>query len=317
VAVNAPSTNASSAQGTGRVPSLPVALLAVVAGSLVVAAATAPALFEAITSLVPTARLPFSRVFDRVALAAALVLVVALRRAFPFADAWRLVRADGWGVASRRAAVGVALAATSTLAALPLVVGSGRLGWSDAGVARAAALLLTGLPAALLVSCLEEGFFRALVFRGLRARLSAAGAAVASSALYALAHVVSPDHRYVPPDASPGAGLAYLATLGERVLSSASLATALGLALIGLVLALALERTGSFALCVGLHAGWFAAAKVAILATTSPAGLGAAGSAAKRALFLSHPAVLVAIVLVGVAVLALPRRRPAGAATPA
>ncbi len=242
---------------------------------------------------------------------------MTLRRAFPFADAWRLVRADGPRVASRRAAVGVALAAASTLAALPLVVSSGRLGWSDAGAARAALLLVTGLPAALLVSLLEEGFFRALVFRGLRARLSVVGAALASSALYALAHVVSPDHRFVPAGASPVAGLGYLATLGERVLSARSLATAAGLALIGLVLALALERTSSFALCVGLHAGWFAAAKVAILATTSPAGLGAAGSAAKRALFLSHPAVLVAILVVGAAVLALPRRRAAGAAPPA
>jgi membrane protease YdiL (CAAX protease family) len=306
-----------SAPPTGRGPSLPVALLAVVACSLVLAAATAPVLYEAILRVVPTTRLPFSRVFDRVALAAALVLVVALRRAFPFAAAWRLVRADGWGVASRRVALGVVLAATSTLAALPLVVASGRLGWSVAGLARPAVLLVSALPAALLVSLLEEGFFRALVFRGLRARIGAAGAALASSALYALAHVVSPDHRYVPPDASPAAGLAYLATLGERVLAPASLATALGLVLIGLVLALALERTGSFALCVGLHAGWFAAAKVAILATTSPAGLGAAGSAAKRALFLSHPAVLAAILVVGVVILAVPRRRTAGAATAA
>lgn len=280
-----------------------------VAGSLILAAALAPAVHHAIATTWSGKPFPFSRVFDRVALAIALLFVVLLRRAFPFAAAWRLLRAESWPVRARRAALGFALAALPTVAALPLIVGAGGLRWSGAGVPDLAAELLLALPAALLVSLLEEGFFRTLVFRGLAVRLPVPAAALASSALYAFAHVVSPDHRFVAGSASPAAGLDYLATLGGRLVAGRTPATAIGLALIGLVLCLTLQRTSSFALCVGLHTGWSVAAKVAILATTSPAGLGTAGSVAKRAIFLSHPAVWVAVALAGAAVLLLARRR--------
>ena len=95
-----------------------------------------------------------------------------------------------------------------------------------------------------------------------------------------------------------------------RLAEPPTLAAVLGLFLIGMVLCLALERGRSLALVVGLHAGWFLAAKAAIRLTSLPPELAAGESMAKRLLMIGSPWMWLAIAATGVVVMVITSRRP-------
>jgi membrane protease YdiL (CAAX protease family) len=139
-------------------------------------------------------------------------------------------------------------------------------------------------------------------------------AAISSSAVYAVVHFLTPALPVEIDARQPLAGLEYLGWVATTLVSTEVLPAVVGLFLVGLVLCATLHRTGSLALCVGLHAGWFAATKVAIRATTLGPAMLAAGSLPKRLLMIGSPWVWLATLLTGVAVwLAATRLRPRSA----
>ena len=170
-------------------------------------------------------------------------------------------------------------------------------------------VLVRAVPGAVLVSALEESFFRVTVFGGLARRWPMSVALGTSSALYGAVHFITPDRSFVATSASPLEGLRYLGSVLGRLLTTPTLVAVAGLSLMGAVLCVVLWRTGSLALCVGMHAGWFAVTKVAIYLSTLEAGAPAAGSIGKRLLLLGSPWVWLAAVLTAVFVLL---QRPPG-----
>lgn len=281
-------------------------LVVLVLGAVVGAALAAPAAHALAAHWLTAARWPFARVFDRLAVLFAVVLIVALRRRLGIdllASAWRV---EGWRAWLRRVPVGFVAAGAPALAALPLVVAHTPVGWAGRTWQMALWVLLSAVPGAVLVSALEESFFRVTVFRGLARRWPVAAAIAGSSLLYGLVHFITPDRSFVAASASPLEGLRYLGVVLGRMLTAPTLVAIGGLALMGVALCLVLWRTGSLALCVGMHAGWFAVTKVAIYLSTLEPGAPAAGSLGKRLLLLGSPWVWLAVALAAALVL-LPR----------
>lgn len=106
-----------------------------------------------------------------------------------------------------------------------------RLGWSMAG------RTLLALGSLVLVAAVEECIFRGAAFgylRGDRARQRAAGAILGSAVIFALSH-----HLHAPAK--------WLAPSGPALF--------VGLALLGVLLAVTYEVTGSLACATGVHAG--------------------------------------------------------------
>lgn len=288
-------------------------LVVLVVGAVAGAALAAPAAHALAAHWPAAARWPFARVFDRLAVLLAVVLVVALRRRLGIdllAAAWR---SEGWRAWLRRLPVGFVAAGVPAMAALPLVVAATPVGWAGRTWPMALWVLLSAVPGAVLVSALEESFFRVLVFGGLARRWPVAVALAASSTLYGAAHFISPDRGFVAGSASPLEGFRYLGAVLGRLLATPTLVAVAGLSLMGAGLCLVLWRTGSLALCVGMHAGWFAVTKVAIYLSTLEPGAPAAGSLGKRLLLLGSPWVWLAVVL-AVALVLLPR--PPGPESP-
>jgi hypothetical protein len=284
------------------------ALAVLVAGSLLLAALLAPVLWRTLAPMQGASPWPFSRVFDRLAILSVLLLAVLLRSSLGLVrvrDAWR---AETWRQRGLAVAVGLPLAIVPALATFPAVVASTRLDWAGRTLSAAAVELLIAIPAALLVSVLEETFFRVLVFRGLAARWHPAAAALASSLLYSCVHFLQPDKSFQPTGPSPLEGLRYVFSVVARLKSAEVWPAVVGLLLVGLLLCLALHRTASLGLCIGLHAGYFAAVKVAIFLTTlGPGERG--GSVVKRLLLLGSPWVWLAVALGAAAVLLIRWRR--------
>lgn len=232
-----------------------LAWAAVFAGSLVLAAALVPLVHSAVRALGLPQGWSFSRVFNRVAMAAALVALVVLRRWTGWREAAPLLRRSGPAEAASEALAGLCAGLVAVAAGVAWAFAAGRLGPPlmpfDFATPRVASLVLGASLAALI----EEIFFRGLILGSLAARCRWTTAALVSSALYSVVHLLSSDRRFEVAAFSPGAGFHYLGRSLTGQLELAALPPLCGLFLTGLVLALVVRRSGSLWLAVGLHAG--------------------------------------------------------------
>lgn len=279
--------------GVGRT----IATLAVwVAGSLALACVVAPPVYSGLLTAFDGFTVPYSRVFNRVAMLVGIGALWALRGGIEptlVADAWRR---EKWGQRARRAAAGVLLAFVPALLVLPLVVAGGEVRWSPEPPVVNAIRLVRSIPGAILASGMEEAFFRVILFGGMALRGSVALAAVTSSAFYAVIHFLAPRHDFVYPGWSPYVGFDYFGPVLAAYGNPTLVPGLAGLVVIGLALCAAYRLTGSFALCVGIHAGWFMAAKGGVHLLQIVPGAPSATTMGKRMYLIGHPWTWVAVV---------------------
>ncbi len=109
--------------------------------------------------------------------------------------------------------------------------------------------------AAVLVSVLEEVFFRGAIFGALRKCFEWHFALLLSSALYAIVHFL--ERPPAPETVTWVSGLVSLAQMLRGFVDVSRLIPAFfSLLLAGWILGLAYHRTGSLYVSIGLHAGW-------------------------------------------------------------
>lgn len=229
--------------------------LAAILGTLVLASLAAWPVWQLAHAIGPD--WPFHKVVSRfwqLLLLAGLVL--AVRRL-------GLRGRDDWGYGLPRArflrqfGAGLAIGLATML---PMSLAIGALGIRSLRPEFDVALLLegivTGAVAGLVVSIIEETFFRGLMFRAVSRESGIALAVTGSAILYAAIHFLA---RVRMPAAEVGwdSGLALLGRAFTRFADPLSIADSfIALALVGVLLALVRARTGAIAACIGLHMGW-------------------------------------------------------------
>lgn len=231
-------------------------------GGLLLAAFAAPFVYVALGALPFAADWPYSRVFNRTAMVVAALLIYVFRDSVGWRFLSLLYAARTAGSALLQVTAGFAAALAGTAC---VVAGAFAFGWL--GAAKAPYSLLeprtaTTLAGALVVALVEETFFRGLVFPSLMARVGARIAAIASSAVYALVHLLVSDRSLGRRDFSLDAGFGYLFRAIGRQLEPASLLPLCGMFLCGLILAAVVRRSGTLYLAIGMHAAWAAAFQI-------------------------------------------------------
>jgi membrane protease YdiL (CAAX protease family) len=153
----------------------------------------------------------------------------------------------------------VSFCTIAILFALALTAG----GSGASGFAATASRIPGYILSAIAIAIIEEGFFRAFLLGGMRRDFGNTGALIASSAFYAVAHLVrSPAHFYVTRY-QPAAGLATLAhSMDQLSHPTTAIPTLIGLFLLGIVLGEAFQITGSVYFSIGLHCGFVLGAKL-------------------------------------------------------
>lgn len=266
--------------------------------TVVSACVVTPLLFSALLSVFPSFPWPFSRVFDRVILGCAVLLFIPFRRAFPIRDVLEYFRGPALAAGLIKGGLGFLLSAATALAVLVVVVDSGSLSWANWPASYYAMRVAQMIPVAVIISIVEESFFRAFVFKRLCDSFPWIVAAAISSAIYAVVHFISPVKNYVYPGLSLFAGFDYLGVVLGHLLLPGVPAGFLGLFLVGMALCAILYYTESLFLCIGLHSGWVMAMKMALYATGEetasrfPAGIG------QRYFLVAQPIGWVSILLV-------------------
>ncbi|MBI2950394.1 MAG: CPBP family intramembrane metalloprotease [Verrucomicrobia bacterium] len=232
--------------------------LAIFLGSALVA----PWLFKllqglavAVPSLSSLAEAPFPRVLNRTLM---LLGAIAL---WPLAiglglRSWREIGLRKSDTAWREVGIGFlfGLGSLACVAAAALV--SGARGWvAERTATEIARHLANAGSAAIIVSLIEEVFFRGLLFGGLRKSLGWPLALVASSLVYAGLHFLQRTQFAGSVDWTSGFVVlgSMLRGFGELGMMFPGL---LNLAVAGALLGVAYQWTGALYSSIGLHAGW-------------------------------------------------------------
>ena len=249
------------------------ALFCLIAGTLLISSLATPWVYSAALHWQPGLTWPFSRVYDRVAMVTAALLLWRLRACFDLRALAAYLGRSRLALKLLRVAAGMAVSGAGIALLLPLLVSGGKLVWSEQTAGYYLyKLLVKAIPAALLISLIEESTFRVLIFQALKRRWSVLGAALGCSAVYALVHFIAPVKEFAYRRFDPLAGFNYLAEIGARYFDADLYPAMFGLLLVGLVLCYVMQRTDSLSLCVGLHAGWAGGLKmVKHLAVIAPA----------------------------------------------
>lgn len=274
------------------------AILILAVGTLTASALTTPLVWEGLRLLVDPVPWPFSRVFDRVAMFWVVVFLWFLRKDFRLAAVWEQLKALTW---VRRLQVVSGGAALSFITAFPiviLVVAEGTLVWTEESLSYVLYKGAKAIGAAIVISLLEESFFRVLLYQHFKKHLRLFSAVLAVSAVYAVVHFIAPLKSYQYPGYSLFLGFEYLGLVIERVLMPELLPAVFGLVLVGATLCYAIEYSRSVYVCIGLHAGWVLAVKLAFYATDVAPGVEFASGVGRRYFLVAEPVAWLSVLLV-------------------
>lgn len=276
-------------------------LILLIIFTLLISALITPKIFFTILKLVPDVTWPFSRVFDRVAMVVALLLIILFRNRFQLTTLLRDVSPYLKGHKFLTITKGLLLSFLVSLLMVILLVNFGTLNFSAITIGEFFVVLAKAIPAALIISIIEEVFFRFFLFYSLRRYLSFLSAAVFSSILYSILHFIQPVKTFQPdPNNLYFTGLDYLFALVERYTLPGILEAGFGLFLVGICLCLIVERTNSLLPAIGLHSGWVVAIKVIGKITEAPIGFEYPAGAGRRYFLLTEYLGWLGIIIVGV-----------------
>jgi membrane protease YdiL (CAAX protease family) len=169
---------------------------------------------------------------------------------------------------------------------------------------------VSAILAAATVGFMEEILFRGVIFKGLFEELGRARAYLFAALFYSAIHFVKPGDAAALGQLDAWIGIRYLAGSFHPFTDLTTLFPGLlGLFLIGAVLCYAFERTGTLYLSIGLHAGWiFSLKTLRVFGDFRRNDLGwLFGSTDPK--IVSGVVTWIGILLVGVAVSRVTRRR--------
>jgi membrane protease YdiL (CAAX protease family) len=229
-------------------------LIAALGLALVAAVIIAP--LAAIAVAAAGFNFPFPRIFDRVVMVTMFTVMLLFARRLKLLEflrqGFRNARVGIW-----QALGGLALSA----AAMSVLFGLAAIAGADLRSPVIATAMLRYLPAAMVIAVIEEGFFRAFLLAGMQGELGSSAALLASSAIFALVHVIRSPARFYLTRFEPMAGAKALAAYTTRLILPQVGPSLLGLFLLGLVLGEALVLTRRAYCSLGLHVGFVLGAK--------------------------------------------------------
>lgn len=209
------------------------------------------------------ARHPFHRYFNRCLQIAILLSFWPLLRATGFASARAL------GLRGSGAVRGVLLGAATSLGVFALYVGVLlALGWARVRdtppVERLGGILAAAALAAVVVSLLEEAFFRGYVFQLFRREGGRALAYGVQLIFFPVIHFLKPPNAAALGPVDAWSGFRMLGAACEGLARPEAIAGGLAvLAVLAWMLCRALERERTLGLPIGMHAGWIVALMLA------------------------------------------------------
>jgi membrane protease YdiL (CAAX protease family) len=214
-----------------------------------------------------TANAPFHRYLDRSFLLLALAGIWPLMRSLG-TTSWREIGLPPPYGQMNKLVGGLLLGLLSLAFVVVIEIGAGARSFNHNATAhQITGAIFSALISAVVVGLIEEILFRGAVYGGLRKALYWPFALVFSSFIFAFVHFLG--RADIPGPIEWNSGLILLPRLFDL---QAFFPEFLGLTLVGILLALAYQRTGNLYCSIGMHAGWVLVLRIfASLTVQSPA----------------------------------------------
>ena len=262
-------------------------------------------------------RIPFSKVFNRAFMIAAIILFIIYRRIL-LPDDLRNLLAPGRHIAWRNFSIGWGLAlASMALLGAAMAVADVFTPYFRVSLEKALSRIASAVATGVAVGFIEELFFRGILFLGLRQHGHPARAYLLANLYYSALHFVKPGEDYFLQGVDVFAGFSHLLTTFEPFMEPLNILPGVfGLFLIGVVFSYSLARTGNLYLSIGLHAGWIFSLKTfRVFGNFTRQDLGwAFGSTDPK--IVSGVVTWIGILLVAVAISRITRRSPFASGQP-
>ncbi len=286
------------------------AILISIVGAVVLACILTPPIYDFLNGAIENLPWPFSRILNRVFLAVLILFIFYFRRDFDPASIKRALRfPDRWRDRVFLLVLGFVASLASFCICMSYVFQSGTLLPNVRTGAEVAWAIGAILPIALVISVIEESFFRVFVLNRLADYVSYPAAIVFSALLYAIVHFISPDNTLIYTGASWLEGFSYLPHIFHRLIEPGTALGISGLFVIGVLLGAAVIRVGSVYISIGMHMGWIFGLRIFSFLSLRhpdidvPSGLGG------RYYLFSEPSAWFSFLLVGALLVMLPRYR--------
>ncbi|MGI6681198.1 MAG: CPBP family intramembrane glutamic endopeptidase [Bdellovibrionota bacterium] len=240
------------------------ALLVLILGSLFVSGLISPSIYSLIKYLFPEITWPYSRVFDRILMVVIFIFLLILKKDFSIKEAVEKFR-----VRSKKGALKDFLKAFSISLFVSIILMffldlEGKFVWGFKDFNYYLAKIIKVIFTAIIISILEEGFFRVILLNSFKRRVGIFWAMFFSSLCYSCAHFIVPAKAYKYSKLSLTVGFEYYIEVLKTMFFPDILFAFIGLFLLGFVLCLIMQRFSSIYINIGLHSGWVMAMKLFI-----------------------------------------------------
>jgi len=266
--------------------------------SLLISAALTPVVCEIIIYFFGSLPYPFSRVFDRVILAVALILMATNAPAIKKGAISSQIRLAVSKISE--STVGFLVSAISGMSLIAIYIYLGDLTLKPIDdVAYLIRKLVLVIPAAFLIAVIEEFFFRSFVLKKLALSFPIFISMILTSLLYAAVHFLTPVKKFPYNSGDIFSGFEYIVIVLREVANPNYLPAFGGLFLVGMVLAdFVRQRKNSLSYAIGTHAGWIVAIKVATFVTVATSSSTNNSEILRRYHLVSQPSGWLGIIVV-------------------
>ncbi len=236
-------------------------------GSLFIGAIVTPPIYSCIQMIFGKNIYPYSRVLDRALMVIVLIFLLCLRKFFSFNDVFKKLKEDSTREAIKKFFISIFISLGVSAFLVFFIDMQQEFVWVKKDMSYYVPKILKTVIGAILISFLEESFFRVILLNFFRKKFNIVLTIFFSSLCYSSVHFIVPDKTFVYSSWSLTVGFEYYVDVIRTMFFPGFFKAFFGLFLVGTVLCIIMQKFSSIYINIGIHSGWVIAMKLFIYST--------------------------------------------------
>ena len=244
-----------------------IALIILIFGSLIVSAIISPSLYYFLNNYVNGFSFPYSRLFDRVLMVVIFLFLLILKKHFKVKEAIKKFAEISKKCATKDFFISFFITLSVCVILTLFLDMQDRLVWVPKTTSYYVSKIIKAFFAGILISVLEESFFRVILLNAFKKKFSFFISAIFCSLCYMIAHFIAPAKSFTFEKLTPFVGFEYYIEVIKTMFFPNIFCAFVGIFLVGFFLCYLINKFNSIYINIGIHAGFVMAMKLFIYST--------------------------------------------------